>query len=126
MKTIDESTFESLLELDRDTGGELVFEMIDAYRSDHPNYLKTLKSRIDDQDAAGVVFQAHAMKSTFANFGALKLAELFRAIELAAKVPDWATIQSSLDQALKNIIDFENDLSEVEHRAKATAARKSS
>lgn len=126
MKTIDESTFESLLELDRDTGGELVFEMLDAYRADHPGYLKAIKSRIADQDAAGVVFQAHAMKSTFANFGALKLAEIFRSIELAAKVPDWPTIQSSLHQALKAIVDFENDLFEIEQRAKANSARKSS
>ena len=107
-----------LVELDRDTDGTLVLDLIHGYRADLPRRLASLKIFFDDRNAAKLSFEAHAIKSTFANFGAATLAAVMQTVELSAKSQDWDAVSVALAQMHPLISDFNEDMTELEARAK--------
>ena len=116
MKTIDQDAIQSLLELDRDTGGTLVREMIDIYRAERLKHQSQLAKHIADRNSSATSLQAHAMKSTYANFGAQHLAHVLHRIETAGKQGDWVTIEIATEEMQAVLRDFGDDLIELEKR----------
>ena len=119
MKTIDQEILESLIELDRDTGGSLITEMIKSFRAENPTQLTKLLQCISKRNSEATIFQAHAMKSTFGNFGALHLSSLLGRIEIAGKKSDWPTIETACEELHVELQKFSEDLLEIERLANA-------
>ncbi|CAN5386828.1 hypothetical protein BH10BDE1_BH10BDE1_22620 [soil metagenome] len=117
MKIMNSESVEMLVELDRETDGTLVLDLIRGYRADLPRRVASLKTFFDDRNAAKLSFEAHAIKSTFANFGAETLAAVMQAVELSAKSEDWAAVSVALEQMHPLINDFNEDITELEARA---------
>lgn len=118
MKTIDQDIIESLFELDRDTGGSLVNEMIESFRTEHPAQLSALVQHISNRNGPATAFQAHAMKSTFGNFGAIHLANVLGRIELAGKNSDWIAIEIASEEMRAELHSFLEDLLMIEQISK--------
>ena len=123
MKTIDQATLEGLLELDRDTGGTLLTEMLISFRTDHPAQLEAMMAHITARNGSAVSFQAHAMRSTFTNFGANHLSEVLHRIEVASRVADWITIEIASEEMRAELRDFHQDLIEIEKNAQLSNAK---
>lgn len=79
---------QDVLELDADTGGTLREELITAYRSETPDRTPKLKIYFEIRDKTKLASEAHALKSTFGNFGADELVDLLSTIETGAKRGD--------------------------------------
>jgi HPt (histidine-containing phosphotransfer) domain-containing protein len=81
---IDEATFANLLEM---TGGDVEFvdELVDTYLEDGAAQVAALKAALAAEADADLVRPAHSMKSSSLNVGALRLGELARSLEEAAR-----------------------------------------
>lgn len=117
MKTMDLDAVGALLELDHDTGGTLVTDMISSYRSEFPKRLARMNGFFAARDAKALAFEAHATKSSFANFGSLVTAAIFQQVELAAKADNWKEIETVFPEIPAAVAQFEKDLLELEKRA---------
>ncbi len=110
MKVLNKETLDALRELDADTGGTLLAELIEAYRNEIPNRLAQLGKYIEARNGEKVNFEAHGMKSTFANFGGVEAADLLGQIEASAKNSDWSGIADLVRQLGRAREEFEADL----------------
>jgi len=81
--------------LERLMGDEdLAEHIISAFREDIPGRLEALARALQDQDAPGVVLQAHTIKGAAANLGAEQMREIAGVIEAASNAGDLATAQA--------------------------------
>ena len=80
----------------RETVGEVVGSMIEAFVEDTPVYLSQLRVAIDADDVQQTRELAHTIKGSAANFGALELVELSRELEERA-------LQSDLHNAIEQV-----------------------
>jgi HPt (histidine-containing phosphotransfer) domain-containing protein len=62
-----------------------VRELVDAYLAESPGYLDAMATAAAEGDTAGVVRPAHTLKSSSAAVGAMRLAELSKRVEHAAR-----------------------------------------
>ena len=65
----------------KDSVGEVVSSMIEAFLEDTPVYLQSLKTAMAEGDAKHVRELAHTIKGSAANFGAIKVVEVSRELE---------------------------------------------
>ena len=79
-------------ELQENAGEDFVRELIDTFLEEAPPMLEQLKESLDAGNAEGFRRTAHSLKSNSHTFGAFRLAELARALELggleAGRAPD--------------------------------------
>lgn len=61
-----------------------LFELIDAYLDDTPGRLRRMCGAIETGDTAVCIQEAHTLKSSSANLGAVYLSTLARQIEITA------------------------------------------
>jgi HPt (histidine-containing phosphotransfer) domain-containing protein len=76
------TTFEELKEA---TGGDFIDELVDTYLEDAPRQLSALHAALQTQDAEAFRRAAHSLKSNSATFGAGRLSEMAKELELLAK-----------------------------------------
>jgi HPt (histidine-containing phosphotransfer) domain-containing protein len=70
----------------RDLGGdEFLAEVVDAFLTDAPDLMATLRRSLEEQNADELRRAAHTLKSNGATLGAGQFAELCRALEQRAK-----------------------------------------
>jgi HPt (histidine-containing phosphotransfer) domain-containing protein len=62
-----------------------VRELVDAYLAESPGYLDAMATAAAGGDADGVVRPAHTLKSSSAALGAMRIAELSKQVEHAAR-----------------------------------------
>ncbi len=110
MKVLNKQTLDALRELDADTGGTLLAELIEAYRSETPDRVVRLGKLIEARNSEKVRFEAHGIKSTFANFGGVEAAGILGQIEAAAKNSDWSGIADLNRELGRACAEFEEDL----------------
>lgn len=84
MQSLSEEVVERLINLQQAGSPGLLGRLCEAYVSSVPHNLLKLRSALQQQDSSEVRATAHALKSGHTYLGALKAAELFRLIELAA------------------------------------------
>lgn len=113
---MNQDVLDALFELDADTNGSLLLELIAAYKIEIPRRLPLLRIRADAREAAELGFEAHAMKSTFANFGASAIANLLSSIEIASKRRDWTQIFESISAVDHVVREFEAELQLLENQ----------
>ena len=77
--TIDPATF---AELQATTGTEFVVELVDTFAEEAPQMLAEMRSAHAEAAAERFRRAAHSLKSNGNTFGAVRLAELARALEL--------------------------------------------
>lgn len=82
---LNDGTLANLRALGGAGGGNLVARVMRVYLHDAPGLVAALRDAADREDAAAAQRTAHALKSSSANVGALRLAELCRQVEAAAR-----------------------------------------
>ncbi len=88
----------------RETVGEVVGSMIEAFVEDTPVYLSQLRVAIDADDVQQTRELAHTIKGSAANFGALELVELSRELEERALQSD---LHNAIEQVNKLAVAFD-------------------
>jgi HPt (histidine-containing phosphotransfer) domain-containing protein len=85
-------------ELQDTAGAEFVLELVDTFCEEAPQMLKDMRSALAGGDADALRRAAHSLKSNSHTFGADKLGEMARALELggfdAAKAAGTAAIDA--------------------------------
>jgi len=66
-------------------GADFLVELIDVYLADTPNRLVLLRQAIEGGDAETCVREAHTLKSSSANLGALELSASAKEMEAAGR-----------------------------------------
>ena len=98
--TIDSATF---AELQATTGADFVVELVDTFVEEAPQMLAEMRSAHADAAAERFRRAAHSLKSNSSTFGAVRLAELARTLELGG-LPEGAApldeVAAELDSAL--------------------------
>jgi PAS domain S-box-containing protein len=79
---IDPQKFESFRQ---SMGADFIGEVIQVFNEDAPQLLQEMQRALTDQDADLFRRAAHSLKSNSAQFGALKLSELAKELEMAGK-----------------------------------------
>jgi HPt (histidine-containing phosphotransfer) domain-containing protein len=76
-----------IAELRESVGGDesFVAELAATYLAEGPGYLQALEAAVASGDVAGAVRPAHTLKSSSASLGAMRLSEISRGIEYAAR-----------------------------------------
>jgi HPt (histidine-containing phosphotransfer) domain-containing protein len=74
-------------ELRASVGGDdsFVAELASTYLAEGPQHLQALEEAVAHGDIAGAVRPAHTLKSSSASLGAMRLSEISRGIEFAAR-----------------------------------------
>ena len=90
-------------ELQATTGADFVVELVDTFAEEAPQMLGEMRSAQADAAAERFRRAAHSLKSNSSTFGAVRLAELARTLELAG-LPDSAApldaVATELDRAM--------------------------
>ena len=98
--TIDSTTF---AELQATAGSDFVAELVDTFAEEAPQMLSELRSAHAAASAERFRRAAHSLKSNGNTFGAMRLAEMARALELGGLPDSTAPLDSvatELDSAL--------------------------
>ena len=66
-------------------GEEFLVELIDAYLEDAPNRVANLRDAFDSGNMENVINEAHTLKSSSANIGAMALSALAKQMEFAGR-----------------------------------------
>jgi HPt (histidine-containing phosphotransfer) domain-containing protein len=80
---LDPAALADLRMLDDD--GSFVAEIVELFRSETPRRVEAVLAACERADAGAVTHEAHALKSSAAQLGALRLSGLCRRIELLAR-----------------------------------------
>lgn len=95
---------QAFAELQQQAGADFVIELIDTFAEEGPQMLQALQAAVQSGDATAQRRAAHSIKSNAHTFGATRLAERARAIELGSLAPDaaaLAALQAELSRALQ-------------------------
>ena len=95
---LDKETLAVLRELGGEDDPELFNELITIFLDDTPTRITEILAAMEEGDAKRLEHAAHALKSSAANLGAMKLSELFRELEYAGKGDDLAAAQPLVER----------------------------
>jgi HPt (histidine-containing phosphotransfer) domain-containing protein len=79
---IDLATFEELKQM---SGEDFIKELLDTFLDDAPKLIEQLKSAVAAKDVDSFRRAAHSLKSNAATFGAQRLSDLAKQLEMLAK-----------------------------------------
>ncbi len=102
MSSIDKTTFEDLKQM---SGAEFINELIDTFLDDAPGQVSDIRSALAAQDADSFRRAAHSLKSNAATFGASRLADLARGLEMLGRenrLGDTGNKLTLLEEAVKS------------------------
>lgn len=91
---LDESTLAELAGGDSD---DIVGVLVEGFLEEAEERIGAIRTAAQDHDSDAVGFQAHALKSTSATYGALRLSQLAASIERAARDGDCGTVTAGVD-----------------------------
>jgi HPt (histidine-containing phosphotransfer) domain-containing protein len=104
--SIDRKALDTIRALQRQGKPDLLTRVINIYLEDSLRLLDALRHALSEEDGAGVKRQAHSLKSSSANVGALRLAELCKELEAAGE-------GESTDRILEKISRVEEEYASV-------------
>lgn len=85
---IDDSKLDDLRMLSDDDGPDILCELIDIFLDDTPARLIELARAVSTGDSEGTMQNAHALKSSCAQLGAMQLSEFCRQLEAMGRAQD--------------------------------------
>ncbi|MDP5170751.1 MAG: Hpt domain-containing protein [Bacteroidia bacterium] len=97
---LDSETREQLMDL-MDGEHDEIIDLIDTLIETNPMYIEELEASLATQDSNGVRNAAHALKSAFAQIGALAMASILKEIEHAGRVGDISGVPALWESAKK-------------------------
>ena len=97
-EVLDQDVVASLKELGGDDDPELFQELVELFLADTPQRLTALLDAFEAGDTKAMEGAAHALKSSSANLGALRLSGMFRSIEAAGRSDEVESIRSLVEQ----------------------------
>ncbi len=103
---LDPSYLDRLRQLQEMTGRSVVGEVVEGFLSEAPRRLSRLREALAAGDGEALAFAAHSLKGSGAQLGALRLASLSHALELAGR-------QGSLDGAVGMVDEIEREVARV-------------
>lgn len=118
-QSIDFSVLDGLSELQQEGGENLVKKVLQAYLESSRELATKLHAAIDSADAEGIVATAHTLKSSSANVGALRLADLCKTLETAGREGD-LSVAPGLRQQVQR--EYEQVIEALRLRTEAAAA----
>jgi HPt (histidine-containing phosphotransfer) domain-containing protein len=104
---LEESALESLRELG---GDEFLGEVVSTFLEDAPSLLASLRSELEQGDAAELRRAAHTLKTNGLTFGAVAFAELCLELEQRAKTGDLDRAGSLVDRIDQEYVALEQAL----------------
>ena len=91
-------------------------ELLDAYLEDSPQLIEQMHAGVAAGDIEGVRRAAHSLKSNSASFGANRLANVTRELEMIAKsgaldgaAPKLAAVEAEYAQLLPRLLELKNE-----------------
>ncbi len=79
---LDRSTFEELRQM---SGADFIDELVDTYLEDAPKLVREMEAALKAKDAEAFRRAAHSLKSNSATFGAMRLSNLAKELEMLAR-----------------------------------------
>ena len=79
-------------------GEEFLVELIDVYLEDTPNRVAQLRAAVSAGDTATLIREAHTLKSSSANVGALRLSALAKQMEVAGRSGNFTGMDHNVQQ----------------------------
>jgi HPt (histidine-containing phosphotransfer) domain-containing protein len=79
-------------------GEEFLVELIDVYLEDTPNRMAQMRQAFKGGDAETVIREAHTLKSSSANLGAMRLSNLAKQMEVAGRSGNFLTMADDMQQ----------------------------
>jgi HPt (histidine-containing phosphotransfer) domain-containing protein len=118
-EVINRAALDNIRALSRERGDALVQKVIAAYVDDTPQHLQTLRRAINVHDPDRVRAVAHSLKSSSANVGAQKLAQLAKEMEHLGRA-------DSTEGADVILTDMEQEFLMVRHSLSAMLEKETS
>ena len=88
---IDPHTFD---DLQANAGADFVVELVDTFAEEAPSLLVEMRAAVAEQSAERFRRAAHSLKSNSSTFGATRMAEMARTLELGGLPPDAAAVDA--------------------------------
>ena len=82
---VDREIFSKAKEWIEEYGEDFLVELIDAYLEDAPNRVAQLRDAFTSRNMENVIHEAHTLKSSSANIGAMALSALAKQVEVAGR-----------------------------------------
>ena len=79
---LDRSTFEELRQM---SGADFIDELVDTYLEDAPKLVREMETALQTGDEEAFRRAAHSLKSNSATFGAMRLSNLAKELEMLAR-----------------------------------------
>ena len=112
---VDASVLNGLSKLQQESGQDLVKRLVQVYLQSSRELVTRLRSAIESADAESIGTDAHALRSSSAKVGALKLADLCRTLGTAGRQGDLSAapalqqqIQREYEQVIKALTASES------------------
>jgi len=105
--SLDSSVLGGLSQLQQGWGQDLVKKVVQAYLQNSRELVTRLQSAIESADAKSIGADAHALRSSSAKVGALKLADLCRTLGTAGRQGDLSAapaLQQQIQQEYEQVI----------------------
>lgn len=100
---LDPEVREQLIDL-MDGDVEDIIDLIETLEDTNPMYHEELAASLESNNAEGVRNASHALKSAYAQIGAIQMSNLMRDIEAAGKSGDISTVPSLFQAATEEEI----------------------
>jgi HPt (histidine-containing phosphotransfer) domain-containing protein len=96
--TLDIAVLDNIRRLQRPGAPNLLHKVVSIFLADGPELLQTMRGSIGTGDDTALLRAVHKLKSSSANLGAVKLAELCKALEAQAQAGQLGETESSMAQ----------------------------
>ena len=117
--TLDAAALDQIADLDPTGDGQLVIEIIETFVDNARSLIDELDDASTRQDAARVTAASHSLKSSSANVGAVRLANICSSIEKSARAGDVASVADRFGTAKA---EFEAAIEQLQARKSEIAA----
>jgi len=89
-EALDRAAIANIRALQRPGAPSLLARVVDLYLADAPRLIEQMHAALDTSDAAAITRAAHTLKSSSANLGARRLAEICKTLEACTRQGDIA------------------------------------
>jgi HPt (histidine-containing phosphotransfer) domain-containing protein len=112
---IEKEIFEKAKEWVDDYGEDFLIELIDVYLGDTPTRLAQLQRAVDNGDADTLSREAHTLKSSSANVGAMTLSAIAQRIEQVGRAGSAASAAREVRQMTTAFAQVKATLQALRH-----------
>jgi len=94
---LDAEALDRVRQMQREGQPDILTRLIDVYLSSSKDLIENLEKALADGDVSGIELNAHTLKSSSANLGAMTFSQLCGELEEAARAGDTTNVQSQVE-----------------------------